>query len=440
MRSKERLATYGEIWTPPHIITQMHNLVPDWVWADPEVIYLEPSCGNGRFLLDAGQRCLKAGLKPRQVASKLIGIDLLKDNIQEAQFKLIKLLGNRTIIKKNLMTADFLFWVKGKEMPKRSFAKTNNLVVFGNPPYQQQSEAQKNRTGAKEQAKAIYHLFTEAVLDHLNPRYLCFITPSRWMAGGMGLEGYRERMMKDKRIRSIKHFSGETEVFTEVSIKGGTSYFLWDREYNGKCNLNGMHRHLDEYDIIVSDNKAVSILDKVRSSHPAGKFLDNKCLSRKPFGLASNFNEWKDSGIPCYIQRKVKKFVENGQFTDKNNIQAKWKACTSGGASGSFMVEPRGNLVSFVIGPNEICTETYVVVNVFDTQNEAENFITYAKTRFFRFMLGIRLITQNISKDSFAFVPDLGGYSKPVTDAELYKKFGLSEEEIAYIENKIKAL
>ena len=319
--------------------------------------------------------------------------------------------------------------------------KTNNLVVFGNPPYQQQSEAQKDMTGGSQQAKAIYNLFVETALDNLNPRYLCLITPSKWMGGGKGLSDFRTRMMKDKHLRSIKHFAGEKEVFTKVSVKGGVSYFLWDREYNGKCNFNGMHRYLDEYDIIITDNKAVSILDKVKSSSRI--FLDSEYSIQTPFGLYTNFKDWKSSGILCYSRNKVKKFVDPKDFTDNFNILGKWKVCTSE-ANGAAQ-EDKGNgkrvlSEAFIIEPNAICTQTYIVVKVFDTQSEAENFISYVKTKFFRFMLGLRVVTQHISREKFAFVPDLGDYSKPVTDDELYKKFGLSEEEIAYIESKIKAL
>ena len=317
--------------------------------------------------------------------------------------------------------------------------KTNNLVVFGNPPYQSEDG------GHGKSAKPIYHLFVEAVIDSLNPRYLSFIIPSRWMAGGKGLDDHRTRMMKDKRMRSIKHFSGQTEVFHEVSITGGVNYFLWDREYNGKCNFNGMHRYLDEYDIVVSDNKAVSILDKIRSSHSAESFMDRKCLSSKPFGLRAAFEDWQDKGVPCYLRGKEIKFVDPTCFTDSNNVRDLWKVCLSE-ADGNSRVNPdsEGKLSYaanfFVAEPGSICLETYVVVNAFKTKSEAENFVSYMKTKFFRFMLGIRVVTQHVNKDKFAFVPDLGDYSKPVTDAELYKKFGLSEEEIAYIESKIKAL
>jgi len=317
--------------------------------------------------------------------------------------------------------------------------KTNNLVVFGNPPYQQQSEGQKLRTTAKEQAKPIYHLFVEAVIDNLNPRYLSFITPSKWMGSGRGLSDYRERMSKDKRIKSVKHFENSKDVFKEVEVAGGISYFLWDREYDGKCNFNNMHRYLSEYDIIVTDNKAVSILDKVISTH--SKFLNETCSSQIPFGVVTTFKDWRESGTVCYCQGKTKKFIDKSHFTDPNNLLSHWKVCTSKANGAAQKDTGSGKRViadAFVVEPDAICTQTFLVVNIFKSRIEAENFVPYMKTKFFRFLLGLRVITQNIVKESFAFVPDLGDYSKPVTDADLYKRFGLNQEEIAYIESKIK--
>ena len=137
--------------------------------------------------------------------------------------------------------------------------KTNNLVVCGNPPYQ------KPDGGHKNSATPIYHLFINEVLK-LEPRYHSFVVPSRWMAGGKGLDKFRAKMMKDKHLRVIKHFPGSFSVFgPSAKIDGGCNYYLWDREYTGKCSFNGVHRHLDEYDIILTDNEAVSILDKVLS-------------------------------------------------------------------------------------------------------------------------------------------------------------------------------
>jgi len=442
IKSKSRVIQFGEVFTPIRIVREMHNQLPMPTWTDPTLVYLEPSCGNGAFLLEIANLRLSSGLKPYQVASTAFGVDILEDNVLETRKRLIEILGSSCseIITKNVICGDFLKLVLTQEFTDR--ISQNSLVVFGNPPYQQQSEAQRSRTEAKEQAKPIYHLFVESILDNLNPRYLCFITPSKWMSGGMGLADYRKRMMKDRHIRSIRHFSNEREVFPEIVMKGGVSYFLWDREYIGKCNFNGMDRCLDDYDIIVTDNKAVSILNKVKSSH-IGKFLNSRCSGRKPFGISSNFKDWKESGVVCYSQGKIKKFVEKTAIYDKNNIIGLWKVCLSGAtAEGNIKPNAKGTFsyISnfFIVEPGAVCTETYIVVNTFDTKLEAENFISYMQTKFFRFMLGIRLTTQNTSKDNFSFLPDLEDYSHPWLDVELYKMFNLDQEEIDYIEKKIK--
>jgi site-specific DNA-methyltransferase (adenine-specific) len=329
--------------------------------------------------------------------------------------------------------------IKGANM------KFNKLAVVGNPPYQMQSDAQKERDGGKSQAKSIYHLFVEAIIDGLNPDLLSLIIPSRWMTGGMGLDKHRERMMNDKRIKKIVHFPNPKEVFETVSIAGGVNYFLWNKNYNDKCAFcvgnTKTFRFLSEYDIVVQDNNAIDILDKVRKV--SNKWISQKCLSNKPFGLSTNFSDWKKLGVKCVNIGKKEFFVEEKSFTDKNNIFNKWKVCTSKATSeGNITDDNLGlkKIVSnfFIIEPNVICTETYIVVNVFDKKEEAENFLSYMRTKFFRFMLGLRVVTQDINKEKFSWVPDVEDYTAKWTDEELYKKYNLTRQEINYIESKIK--
>jgi site-specific DNA-methyltransferase (adenine-specific) len=288
----------------------------------------------------------------------------------------------------------------------------------------------------------IYHNFIETIIDELLPDYMVSINPSRWMVGGKGLGDFRDRMMVDSRIKTIVHFPGEREVFPTVSIKGGVNYFLWDKNYNGKCSFNDVERFLDEFDIVIQDNQALPILKKVLGK--TEKWLGQKCASRKPFGLESNFSNWQVSGTPCYsIGHKVN-FVDPIVFTDKNDIIGKWKVAISkaDGAAKSEDKNGAKRVISdaFIIEPNAICTETYLIVNTFNSKKEAENFITYMRTKFSRFMLGLRCLTQNVSKENFAWVPDMEDYSEPWTDEELYKKFNLTRQEREYIESKIKEL
>ena len=316
------------------------------------------------------------------------------------------------------------------------------VVVVGNPPYQKQSEAQKNRKTGKQHASPIYNLFVEEIIDHVKPDYFSFIIPSRWMVSGMGLGSFRKRMMNDRRIKKIINFPGEKDVFESVSIKGGVSYFLWVKSYQGNCEFISdgisMNRNLSEEDIIIQDNKAVSILNKVKNINSLGK----KVLPSKPFGLRSFFSNWKTTGIKCINQGKKQHFVSLSDFTDRHNVLNKWKVCTSKARnttkdhSGAMPIFTN----FFIIEPGVICTETYIVVNYFNTKTEAENFVSYMKTKFFRFMLGLRTITQDINKEKFAWVPDLENYSKPWTDEELYRKFELTDNEIKHIESKIKPI
>jgi site-specific DNA-methyltransferase (adenine-specific) len=313
--------------------------------------------------------------------------------------------------------------------------KFNKVAVVGNPPYQ------INDGGHAGSAKPLYHKFVEAVIDHINPDFFSMIIPSRWMVGGKGLNQHRDRMMKDHRMKKIVHFAGVREVFKTMQVNGGVNYFLWEKEYDGKCEFvdadGSSERFLDQYDIIVQNNMAVHILDKVQSQ--CSNWMNNKVSSRKPFGLATNFNDWDTSGVKCISRGRKENFVNSSKFTDKNNIIGKWKVCM-GKADSLFSTGTLTKGNQFILAPDEICTETYIVVNVFDTKTEAENFISYLKTKFFVFMLGLRVSTQDINKEKFGFVPDVIDYSIAWTDAELYKKYNLTKQQIAYIERKIKTI
>lgn len=91
------------------------------------------------------------------------------------------------------------------------------------------------------------------------------------------------------------------------------------------------------------------------------------------------------------------------------------------------------------IPPKTICSETYLVAGSFDSEDEADNFMAYLKTKFARFLLAQIAMTQQISKATFAFVPTQD-FTKQWTDEELFKKYKLNSEEIAFINNMIKEM
>lgn len=134
-------------------------------------------------------------------------------------------------------------------------------VIIGNPPYQ------LSDGGAGASASPLYHKFIQQA-KRLNPRYLTMIIPSRWFAGGKGLDDFRNEMLNDKRIRYINDFVNAKECFPGISIGGGVCYFLWDSKHDGPCRitntLNGnsdtMDRHLNEYSIFIRNNSAIKII------------------------------------------------------------------------------------------------------------------------------------------------------------------------------------
>jgi len=311
--------------------------------------------------------------------------------------------------------------------------KKNKIVVLGNPPYQEQA------AGDVARSKPLYNKFITTAIDVLKPDYVSMITPSRWMQGGLGLDEFRTRMMNDKHLKAINHYPGDREVFPSVSIKGGVNYFLWDSSHNGTCNFNGNERDLSKHDIILIEQEPQSILKKVQSK--IDTFMDKVVSSRNPFGLETNHSTWSESGVPCIVRGKTTKNCKPELFSDRAQILDKWKVCFSkAGDGGSPDKNGKRTICNgmFLIEPGTICTGTYMVANAFDTEQEANNFKSYFETKFFRFMLSLRVTSQDVTKDKFAWVPDMQDYSVVWTDEMLKEKFDITDEECKYFESKIK--
>lgn len=411
--------------TPEWVIREMVNLVPE-VTTLKKILVLF----NIEFL-----ECLvkEKGISPSRID---FGYD------SEAEGELAK-----AIYKVGIFSVDHCMEVFKASTVEASSKRGGYDVVFSNPPYQIQSENQKAMEGlGSNHASPIYHEIVMHAIDNLKPQYLCMITPSRWMAGGRGLDQYRLRMLSDKRIRLIQHFPGNSEVFTTVDINGGVSYFLWDKSYNGKCDFNGFLRDLDEFDVVVRNNASCQVLRKVLSK--CVNFCSTIVYPTIPFGVTTNFSNWvtKDTqgATECISTGKNVRYISDTEYKDTNGIKSLWKViinrATLGGQSDTDTAA-RQLLMSFdILSPGQICTQTYIVAGAFKTKKEAENYEAYMKTRFFRFMLSLRVNTQMISADKFAWVPDFGDYSHAYTDKDLYTHFGLTKKEIEHIEKSIKAI
>ena len=334
------------------------------------------------------------------------------------------------------------YW-NNKEL--ESIMKFNAIV--GNPPYQVMDG------GNSVSAKPVYNYFVD-IARRLNPDHISMIMPSRWFVGGKGLDSFRESMLHDRRIQTIFDYEHSSYVFPGVDIAGGVCYFMWNKAYSGKCAFINVHddskdteyRYLDEFNVLIRQNKAIGIVKKVQSLNiNGGKTLESRVSSRKPFGLPTNY-EPKNTGTPCwFIQRIGLKYANPKDWTDDNKLANKWKLLVPKApiAGQTDFSKPVGFYYDGnirIARPGEICTESFIVVFAAETEQEVLSFKSYLFTKIVRFLLLQCVVSQDVTKQNYAFVPDLGIYSGAYSDALLCKEWGITKDEWDYIDSKIKAV
>lgn len=320
-------------------------------------------------------------------------------------------------------------------------------VIIGNPPYQ----LGDGGGGGGASATPIYNLFVEKALA-LDPRYAVMITPSRWFSGGKGLDDFRDRMLADHRFAKLVDFPQLYDVFPGVKIRGGVSYWLWSRDHEGPCEVTTKigdevigepaFRMLDAYDVLVRRNEGVRILDKVRAHSVDGEsepVLGDVVSARKPFGLTNQRGKAAPVGLNDPVRvygNQTQSYMERSAITSNVEWVDKWKVLLvkAHGTSGRDDVTILGEPV--VAGPGTACTETYLVIGVVESETEARNLATYMRTRFVRFLVSLRKITQNITRDSYLFVPRLS-MDRVWTDRDLYERYDIDSEQVSFIESLI---
>lgn len=335
-------------------------------------------------------------------------------------------------------------------------------VVIGNPPYQ------LSDGGYGVSAAPIYHRFiTQAKL--LEPRMVTMVVPARWYSGGKGLDAFRAEMLADEHLTALHDFPDSRDVFPDVDIAGGVCYFLWERDANGDCEVvshRGAHSSVTNRpllesgsDIFIRQNEAIRILQKISAvengvdledagiSIPRSHQFANSVSSRKPFGLPTNFRgvgERSELHSIEMVRSGGNEWIAPAQVAVGANLIDQWKVFTSK-ASHDHAGQPDKNgkrkvlARTEVIGPGVVVSESYILLGDFETKAEAENCLSYARTRFFRFLVSLRSSTQDITKTRFSFVP-MQSFSSAWSDQLLYEKYKLSSEEIAFIESAIRPM
>jgi len=314
--------------------------------------------------------------------------------------------------------------------------------VIGNPPYQESDG------GNGVSAVPVYQYFVNQALS-LNPESVCMITPSRWFSGGRGLKEFREQMLSDKHIHKLVDYENFKDVFPGVDLAGGACYFVWNITHNGKCQVINAtsntyekeDRALDAYPVFIRSNKAVHIVDKIVNIH-TGRYMDEIVSASKPFGLRT-FYKPKEEGIPCaFIQKIGIKYAAKKDITDTMNLLDKWKLIVprSPIAGQTDFSKPVGFYYdgnTNIIPPGTCCTESFIIPFASHSKEEVENFKSYLFTKTVRFLLLQCVVSQDVTREKYRFIPHLEHYDRKYTDEFLCKLWNIDEDEWKYIDSKI---
>ena len=316
-------------------------------------------------------------------------------------------------------------------------------VIIGNPPYQLSDGG-----GAGSSARPIYNAFVNRA-KALDPRFLTMVIPSRWFAGGKGLDSFRSEMLGDRRLKKLVDFPNSRDVFGGVDVAGGVCYFLWDRSWQGLCvvetvesgGVTRVERQLDAYNVFIRDNRVLEVVEHVNSM--GGDSFSNIVSSRRPFGLDASLRA-SVSGDTRLYSSSGDGWIDRNIVTRGENLVDKWKVLlskTSSEHAGQTDKNGMKRVLSRVevMPPGSVATESYLIVGPFGSESEAESAVSYLRTRFARFLVSSVLLTQNITRAMFEFVP-LPPLDRIWTDDALYRAYQLRAEQVALINETIKEM
>jgi site-specific DNA-methyltransferase (adenine-specific) len=494
-----------EVFTPPEFANQMlDTLAQSWaasnngesIWANKEVTFLDPCTKSGVFLREIVKRLNDGLTKEIPDLTERINHILTKQVFGIGITELTSLLARRSVycskyangihsIARTFTNNDGNIWfertehtwvgekckfcgaseseyARSQELETHAYAfiHTNNVkarmcelfgenmqfdVIIGNPPYQ--------LSNGESSDIPIYHRFVEQAKS-LEPKYLTMVIPARWMAGGKGLNEFRATMLADKAIKVLFDYPVASDVFPSVDIKGGICFFLRDLAHHGKTNvtsirgssvLGPVERDLGEFDVLVRDATAVSILHKVLPDleHPLSEIV----TGQTPFGLLSNFSSFTKNHMNGYVRLYMQggdrdRWVDPKLVTRNEKLINRWKVLApeaGPGNSGGHVIPDMVLSRPVIAEPKSACTQTYLVIGPLVSKTECESLASYLRTKFLRFLVFLRKPSQHANRGVYSWVPQQS-WDQIWTDKELYKKYKLTKDEIAFIESMIRPM
>ena len=470
-----------EVFTPPDLANNILDLLPNELWSDKNATFLDPVSKSGVFLREIAKRLMKGLEIEIPDKQKRINHIFSKQLYGIAITELTSLLARRSVYCSKTANGKYSIcetfdtpdgnikfnriehtWQNGKctfcganqeaydrgdelETHAYEFIHTDNPkelfnmkfdVIIGNPPYQLSDGGGMQSGNSSGSAIPLYQKFVQQA-KKLNPRFLTMIIPARWYSGGRGLDDFRDEMLNDVHIKNLIDFVDSRDCFPGVDIAGGVCYFLWAKDYDGDCSFKSISkgkeeirvRQLNEFDVFIRDNISVDLIHKITSSE--NKFFSELVYSSNPFGFRSFFigdkSPNKLSNPITLLTSKGNTYVERTDIKSNADQIDKWKVILSKASSEhAGQTDKNGQKKVFakieVLEPKVICSESYLLMGTFDNENEANNLASYIKTKFFRFLVSSILITQNIAKDKFKFVP-VQNFSESWDDEKLYIKY-----------------
>ena len=495
-----------EVFTPPEFANQMlDTLAEAWatnngganIWADKTVKFLDPCTKTGVFLREITSRLTKGLANEIPNLEKRVNHILTKQVFGIAITHLTSLLARRSVycskhaqgehsIAKDFASDDGNIWFERMEhtwgdtkcefcgAPKAmmlardaevenyayAFIHTDNIktrlaeifggnmqfdVIIGNPPYQM-----KGGAGGTSDS-SIYHLFIEQA-KKLEPKFLSMVVPSRWLAGGRGLDEFRKEMLGSQKLLRLVDFPVSSEVFPNVEVKGGICYFLYSDTHKSPCEVTVIRgddevtssRQLDEFNVFVRDPKAVGILRKILKvgEQPITGIL----TADTPFGIATNFGGFHDKkkagDVALHYVRSGKRdigFVPRTTITKNATLINKWKVLVpKAGSDGGQKIPDSVLGKPWLSAPPSVATQTFLAFCV-ASEEEARSIESYYRTKFFRHLVSLRKLTQDALRPMYSWVP-IQAWDRQWTDKALYKKYGLTKDEVDYVEAVIRPM